>query len=522
MKTDRLRRIQRLAVAVMTVLIAWGIGSAEAAVFCVRSSSQIQAALTTARSNGEADEIQIEQGVYTGNFMYQSQESYKLTIKGGYTADCASRVSDSANTVLSGGSAGTVLRVEDEGGAGADFECDGITFRNGFAERGGGLHITTSGNVTLSSNAVHGSHAGEFGGGMYISTNGTITLSHNTIYDNNSDYYGGGASIHGGALIMTANVVRDNIGDGAAGGIHTSCHSISLLNNLFYGNSAQWYHGAILAEGDAIKVINNTIVYNYAEGIGAGLTVMLNEDSDRAVITNNIIYGNSGHYEGNDLVIRNDQNENGTASPVSLLNNDFDQSAAGTDITIPFSIDPSNLDNKYPLFVNPGTDDYNLIEGSPCIDAGTSTEAPSTDIAGTSRPQGSGYDMGAYEYVGFPSPDIKANGQDGPLIVTPNDTVSVTISLDAGDKAGNNADWWIVVHTPFASPGDWYSYAYPTGWQPGIHVCVQIPLFSLSPLQVFSMPLPVGNYTFYFAVDDADGSPSGPWLGMDSVEVQVQ
>lgn len=520
MKTDRCRQIQYLVIALMTVLGCWGIDSTEAAVFCVKSSSEIQAALSTAQSNGEADEIQIAQGVYTGNFTYQSQESYKLTIKGGYTADCASRVADPANTVLSGGSAGTVLRVDMEGGA--DFECDGITFRNGSAQRGGGLHITTIGNVTLSNNVVQGNRAAEFGGGMNISSNGTVTLASNTIYDNASDYYGGGASIQAGTLVMTANVIRGNKGDGAAGGIWALGSSISLINNLFYANSGYWYHGAILVEGDAIKVINNTIAYNYAEGIGAGLTVKLNEDSDTAVIYNNIIYGNNGYWEGNDLCILNDGNENGVPSPVSLLNNDFDQSAAGTRITIPFSIDPSNLDNRDPLFVNQGTGDYRLTKGSPCIDTGTSTDAPATDMGGTSRPQGSGYDMGAYEYIGSPSPDIKANAQDGPLIVTPNDPVSITIGLDAGDKAGSNADWWLVVHTPFASPGDWYSYVYPSGWQAGIQLCVQIPLFNLSPMQVFNMSLPLGNYTFYFAVDDADGSPSGPWWGMDSVEVQVR
>jgi hypothetical protein len=36
------------------------------------------------------------------------------------------------------------------------------------------------------------------------------------------------------------------------------------------------------------------------------------------------------------------------------------------------------------------------------------------------------------------------------------------------------------------------------------------------------MALRVGNYTFYFAIDDPDGQPTGPWWGLDSVLVQVQ
>ena len=36
------------------------------------------------------------------------------------------------------------------------------------------------------------------------------------------------------------------------------------------------------------------------------------------------------------------------------------------------------------------------------------------------------------------------------------------------------------------------------------------------------MTLPVGDYTFYFALDAPDGDATGPWWGMDSVEVTVQ
>ena len=51
-----------------------------------------------------------------------------------------------------------------------------------------------------------------------------------------------------------------------------------------------------------------------------------------------------------------------------------------------------------PLFVDASTGDYHLQTGSPCIDAGTSQNAPSTDFEGTNRPQGVGFDIGAYEY----------------------------------------------------------------------------------------------------------------------------
>jgi hypothetical protein len=118
--------------------------------------------------------------------------------------------------------------------------------------------------------------------------------------------------------------------------------------------------------------------------------------------------------------------------------------------------------------------------------------------------------------------DIKANGEDGPVRVTTETPVSVTVSLDPGSQAGQNADWWIAAHTPFDPPGDWYSYVHPDGWRTGVHPCLQTPLFELAPTQVLNMTLPIGSYTFYFAVDNPDGMPESPWIGLDSVDVQVE
>lgn len=62
----------------------------------------------------------------------------------------------------------------------------------------------------------------------------------------------------------------------------------------------------------------------------------------------------------------------------------------------------ANLIGVKPLFrsYNPdGSGDFHVQPGSPAIDHGTSFDAPSTDFDGTHRPQGAGYDIGAYEYV---------------------------------------------------------------------------------------------------------------------------
>jgi len=121
-----------------------------------------------------------------------------------------------------------------------------------------------------------------------------------------------------------------------------------------------------------------------------------------------------------------------------------------------------------------------------------------------------------------PMPDIRADGKSGPVTVSRGTPVSVKVSLDPGNRPLKKADWWVVAHTPFVPPNNWYSYVYPDGWQPGIHVCVQMLPFQLArPFEVLNMALPAGDYTFYFAVDEnADGIVDETWV--DSVEVRVE
>ena len=77
----------------------------------------------------------------------------------------------------------------------------------------------------------------------------------------------------------------------------------------------------------------------------------------------------------------------------------------------PIEINGTTYD--FPDFiVTPG--DSHLQSGSPCIDAGTSAAAPATDIEGVPRPQGVGYDMGAYEYpavAAFVRGDTNSDGR---------------------------------------------------------------------------------------------------------------
>jgi hypothetical protein len=118
-----------------------------------------------------------------------------------------------------------------------------------------------------------------------------------------------------------------------------------------------------------------------------------------------------------------------------------------------------------------------------------------------------------------PNPNIKANDSDGPITITTSDTLSVTIELDPGNYPGVQADWWVLANTSF---GLYYKNPF-SGWQPGLSVTHQGPLFNLTPpLEVLNTSgLPEGNYTFYFGVDgNMNGNLDGP-LFYDSVEVNI-
>ena len=116
--------------------------------------------------------------------------------------------------------------------------------------------------------------------------------------------------------------------------------------------------------------------------------------------------------------------------------------------------------------------------------------------------------------------DVKANGPDGPVVISKGDNLAVAMSLDPGSHVGENADWWVVVETPFG----WFHYDVPGNtWMPGLIVTHMGSLFELTPFVVLNTNgLPEGIYTFYFGVDMAmNGLLDIGVLFFDSVLVTI-
>jgi hypothetical protein len=80
--------------------------------------------------------------------------------------------------------------------------------------------------------------------------------------------------------------------------------------------------------------------------------------------------------------------------------------------------------NVNPLFINPAADDYHIRAGSPAIDAGSNV-GMTTDIEGTRRPQGAGYDIGPYEFT----PALILSGTPGDQAVHLTWSVNVTLPV---------------------------------------------------------------------------------------------
>ena len=58
---------------------------------------------------------------------------------------------------------------------------------------------------------------------------------------------------------------------------------------------------------------------------------------------------------------------------------------------------------------------------------------------------------GAIEDPNSPVPEIKVNGEYGPVTVPAGNNVSVTVEFDAGSRIGQLADWWVFGYMPDAA-----------------------------------------------------------------------
>lgn len=124
-------------------------------------------------------------------------------------------------------------------------------------------------------------------------------------------------------------------------------------------------------------------------------------------------------------------------------------------------------------------------------------------------------------------PLIKANGSTNNISINSGANLSITVQLNPGEYADINVDWWIIV----LANSSWYCLDSSMQWAPfdgnlaNCRPVYQGGLFNLPSAEVLNITgLPIGSYTFWFAVDyPMDGilNVNGSIL-VDSVNVTVQ
>jgi hypothetical protein len=130
------------------------------------------------------------------------------------------------------------------------------------------------------------------------------------------------------------------------------------------------WHGITLLGATNCRIINNTVVDRNSASPGPPW-ISIEKDKDGTLSTGNSIRNNL----------------------TTSMNND------GGIGVVEYNITVGNYDT---YFVDYANLDLRLKEGCPAIDAGTGTDAPSIDIDGNIRPQGGGWDVGAYEFPSVP------------------------------------------------------------------------------------------------------------------------
>jgi len=344
------------------------------------AKATIQAAMDLATVLG--DKVHVAAGTYNEKIAFPDLDAIQLL--GGYpAAGEGTRTPWTHTTIIDGSGAGTtgamvsVPYAADHRGY-YGIVIDGFTIRNGINNSNygtGGIQSYTLG-VTIRNCIIENNNASSDGlaGGIYISCghldNGNPVIEKNIIRNNNASGGPGGISF-----------------DGA--GAKSWNYNATMTNTLIYGNTGSVGNHVFYPGG--VTITNCTIADNAVPGINiAGYSAF---ESGQANIKNSIIW----HSSGDDIYV----DPSGGWLTGLTYSDVHDTGDTGTGVI-----------HTDPAFVGGG--DYHLTSSSgDCIDGGTASGAPSTDLEGTSRPQGGGDDMGCYEYVPLSEPATVTITNDG-------------------------------------------------------------------------------------------------------------
>ena len=294
--------------------------------------------------------------------------------------------------------------------------------------------ILIEGNTASHSQSQHG---------IYVSNSSQRPVVRgNTLFGNyscglhmNGDVSQGGVGVISGALVED-NVIYDN---GAGGGSGINCDGVQnsrFQNNLVYDEHSS---GISLYKIDAARASTGNVIVNN--------TIIIASDGRWAV---NIQDASTGNLLYNNILL----NENPSHGSIDISTDSW--SGFGSDynaVTDRFTPDDNNFQTlaqwraakgqdqhsfiatEAQLFTNAAGNDFTLSSTSPAIDAGATAAAPNqpptSDLLGQARPQGAGYDLGAYEFAQSGTPTTP------PPTITPPLTAAQKVAADKAQLAAD-------------------------------------------------------------------------------------
>jgi hypothetical protein len=192
--------------------------------------------------------------------------------------------------------------------------------------------------------------------------------------------------------------------------VDSNSNNVTIKNNIFYRIEHGWGVQVYPSGVDSLAILNNTFVWPNPYNTG---NIIL---AASGAVTNLRIENNISYSPNTDFIyVYTSSGFSGTVANNMIFNGSVSSATpSGLNFT-------GNIPNTDPLLVNPGNAtvdnstmvNANLTSGSPAINAGITIADVTNDYAGTARPQGSAYDIGALESATtsakpLPPTDIKA------------------------------------------------------------------------------------------------------------------
>ncbi|MDD3907076.1 MAG: T9SS type A sorting domain-containing protein [Bacteroidales bacterium] len=314
---------------------------------------------------------------------------------------------------------------------------------NKCAGSGGGLYVTTDTlnlvniyNCTFASDTSTNAKSTSAGGGAIYTVKGTISINHCTFTKNVATLSAGGAIMNMLPVGGGKTTISDCIFTGNKSGYHGSAcmlQGCTTLNNcLIYGNiGSNSIYGS--ANAKIFNTFNNCTFASNPNTAGTAFSGIY-LSTPTAAKGKNAYFTNCLFYNGGAKPIAVDAASGVTLYP-AVNYCGFDSTATYMPTVYDNDSSQYNIFNVYASsYFNAANNDFHLAVGSPAIDAGTSIEDYSTDLAGINRVYGY-YDMGAYEYDATYTNIPEAEKAQNEIIVYRNSDNMIAINCNADANA---------------------------------------------------------------------------------------